>query len=171
MGGRDPCTAGGAGPDERQTSCELLLFCLMEFQMRALLSGECSTIKTTFLLHVGTFPALTCFQNRCEFFARAPAPLLQEQKMSSLLMCVQTQKAQRNSKMPFPSRSGALSYPKPQLFPQVSKTGTKRSHKEGEWDNSSPDGPGLSLLLVHGPRHSQSSLLSPMQLHKFWGFW
>lgn len=82
----DPSAAGEAGPDERQTSCELLLFCLIEFKMRALLSGECSTIKTTFLLHVGTFPALTCFQNRCEFFARAPAPLLKEEKMSSLLM-------------------------------------------------------------------------------------
>lgn len=54
--------------------------------MCALLSIECNTIKTTLLLHVGSFPALTCFQNRCEFLARSPAPLLKEDKMSSLLM-------------------------------------------------------------------------------------
>lgn len=81
--------------------------------MCALLSIECSTIKTTLLLHVGRFPALNGFQNRCEPFA----PLLAKDIRSSLLM-MQKQSPQ-SPKLPRPHRSGVVARrpTQPQMFP------------------------------------------------------
>lgn len=83
--------------------------------MCALLSIECSTIKTTLHLHVGRFPVRNGFQNRCEPFA----PLLAEDTMSSLL--VMQNQTPLSPELPHPHRSGAAApHPtQPQMFPHL----------------------------------------------------